>query len=169
MAPLLANILIGSPTQFLLIAGGVCVLWIALLFVSKSALHSLGSRKVRVNRYIDFEPGNYFEWVQGSEKLGRIENPKIKLFAKTVPEAVLKSGNGDRSWPIWIVVYNGTFSQERIPSLSSKYLFIVETEVTASEASNYPEVPHSVVRETSEPFSPEKALNLLRFADRAQP
>jgi hypothetical protein len=143
-----------APVDAAIISTIVVVVWVVLFYFLRSFFARQAIAQVEVRRDLEAS-SEQFCWRQDDEVLAEIASPIFALFSTSVPEHMLEERNVDQPWPVWLVV-SGEGGR-----------FVLETKITAGEASEYAEVADEEVAATDEVLPTGLASTLLSCANRA--
>ncbi|QDG52620.1 hypothetical protein FIV42_18315 [Persicimonas caeni] len=142
-----------APFDALIISAIVVIVWMVLFYFLRGFFTRQALRTVEVRRDIEVTDEG-FRWLQDDEELVKIEEPRFELFSTPVPDEKLDERKRDQPWPVWLVV-SGRDGR-----------FVLESKITAGEASEYPKVDDEVLEATDEALPTGLASSLLSCAGR---
>jgi hypothetical protein len=143
-----------APIDAAIISAIVVVVWMVLFYFLRSFFARQAIRQIEVRRDLEASTQE-FCWRQDGDVLEKVESPAFTLYSTPVPEHMLDERNIDQPWPVWLVV-SGEGGR-----------FVLETKITAGEASAYEAVDDAVVAATDEVLPTGLASTLLSCANRA--
>jgi alpha-beta hydrolase superfamily lysophospholipase len=143
-----------APVDAAIISAIVVVVWMVLFYFLRSFFARQAIAQVEVRRDVEAS-SQRVSWLQDGEVLKQVESPTFALYSTSVPEHMLVERKVDQPWPVWLVISS---EEERL---------VLETKITAGEASKYAEVADEEVAATDEILPTGLASELLGCADRA--
>ncbi|MBA2661646.1 MAG: hypothetical protein H0U74_05085 [Bradymonadaceae bacterium] len=94
-----------------------------------------------------------FLWREDGQVVRALSKPRVSIFANSVPAEILSTGSKkDTPWPVWLVI------------AGEEGNFVVQTKVTAREASGFEPVEPALVAVTDEELPVNVASPLLMIA-----
>lgn len=132
----------------------VVVTWTVLFYFMRPFFRQQTRVRVDVSREIVMTDDELM-WKEDGQVRRVVPAPRVEAFSNPVPEAMLESpSQRDLPWPVWLVFTGG---DEQI---------VVETRITAREASGYPPVDPDVLTRTDETIPVQIASPLLMLVRR---
>ena len=143
------NAFSAAPGAAAVLSAAVIVVWIALIWTMRPFFRSQTTVTRAVIRVISYD-GRAFTWIEGERVLTAVEAPSFRLTTRPVPPEIVDDERArDQPWPVWLVVQ------------SDDGRFVLETKVTAEEASAYPEAAPDVEAGADEKLPTHVASPLL--------
>ncbi len=142
-----------APMDALIISAIVVIVWIVLFYFLRGFFSRQAIRIAEVRRDIEVSP-EQFRWLQDDEELQRIGAPSFSLKTTALPEEMRSERKADQPWPVWLIV-QGEGGR-----------FVLESKITAKEASAYEEIDEATIEATDEALPTGLASPLLSCAER---
>lgn len=142
-----------APVDALTISAIVVIVWMVLFYFLRGFFQRQALRSVELRRDIEVSDA-MFRWLQEGDELMSLEEPSFALYSTPVPDEMQSERKRDQPWPVWLVV-SGIGGR-----------FVLESKITAGEASAYPKVDEEVIEATDEALPTGLASSLLSRAGR---
>lgn len=143
-----------APSTALALSAIVVMTWATLFYFMRTFFKQQTHYNVEVVRQILWENG-IFKWIEGERTLKTLQNPNVSVVADSVPAPMLESeGKEDFPWPVWLVIESEDKSER----------LVIETKVTAREASQFAPATEELMIQSEEKLPVNIASPLLMLA-----